>query len=140
MHWSRLADIAAAFAGVSGGFSANLVPSGIDRCSRASRRAPPRSSIRRDSLTRSATLLPGVAYGTVAGTVKTAKDVVQGMSKAMSGMGYYIVMAFFAALFTADFGRSNLGALFALKGATLLQALQLPGQVPSSASSSSPRW
>jgi p-aminobenzoyl-glutamate transporter AbgT len=74
-------------------------------------------------------LLSGVAYGTVAGTVKTAKDVVQGMSKAMSGMGYYIVMAFFAALFTADFGRSNLGALFALKGATLLQALQLPGQV-----------
>jgi p-aminobenzoyl-glutamate transporter AbgT len=30
VHWSRLADIAAAFAGVSGGFSANLVPSGID--------------------------------------------------------------------------------------------------------------
>jgi aminobenzoyl-glutamate transport protein len=73
-------------------------------------------------------LLPGVAYGTVAATVKTAKDV-QGMSKAMSGMGYYIVMAFFAALFTADFGRSNLGALFPLKGGTLIQALQLPGQV-----------
>jgi aminobenzoyl-glutamate transport protein len=74
-------------------------------------------------------LLPGVAYGIAAGTVKTAKDVVNGMSKAMSGMGYYIVMAFFAALFTSDFGRSNLGALFALKGATFLQALQLPGQV-----------
>jgi len=29
-------------------------------------------------------LLPGVAYGTVAGTVKTAKDVVQGMSKAIA--------------------------------------------------------
>ena len=74
-------------------------------------------------------LLPGVAYGIAAGTVKTAKDVVNGMSKAMSSMGYYIVMAFFAALFTAEFGRSNLGALFALKGATFLQALQLPGQV-----------
>ena len=74
-------------------------------------------------------LLPGVAYGIAAGTVKTAKDVVNGMSKAMSGMGYYIVMAFFAALFTSDFGRSNLGALFALKGATFLQALQMPGQV-----------
>jgi len=74
-------------------------------------------------------LLPGVAYGIAAGTVKTAKDVVNGMSKAMSSMGYYIVMAFFAALFTADFGRSNLGALFALKGATFLQALELPGQV-----------
>jgi para-aminobenzoyl-glutamate transporter family len=74
-------------------------------------------------------LLPGVAYGVTAGTVKTAKDVVSGMSRAMSGMGYYIVMAFFAALFTDAFGRSNLGALVALKGATFLQALQLPGQV-----------
>jgi aminobenzoyl-glutamate transport protein len=74
-------------------------------------------------------LLPGVAYGVAAGTVRSAKDVVTGMSKAMSGMGYYIVMAFFAALFTDAFGRSNLGALFALKGATFLQALQLPGQV-----------
>ena len=74
-------------------------------------------------------LLPGIAYGVAAGTVKTAKDVVNGMSKAMSGMGYYIVMAFFAALFTDAFGRSNLGALFALKGATFLQALQLPSQV-----------
>ena len=40
----------------------------------------------------------------------------------MSTMGYYIVMAFFAALFIAAFGRSNLGALLALKGATFLQA------------------
>jgi aminobenzoyl-glutamate transport protein len=51
------------------------------------------------------------------------------MSKAMGTMGYYIVMAFFAALFTDAFGRSNLGALVALKGAVFLQALALPGQV-----------
>jgi aminobenzoyl-glutamate transport protein len=74
-------------------------------------------------------LFPGIAYGIAAGSVKTAKDVVNGMSKSMGGMGYYIVMAFFAALFTDAFGRSNLGALFALKGATFLQALQMPGQV-----------
>ena len=74
-------------------------------------------------------LIPGIAYGVAAGTVRTAKDVVTGMSKAMAGMGYYIVMAFFAALFTDAFGRSNLGALFALKGATFLQALQMPSQV-----------
>jgi aminobenzoyl-glutamate transport protein len=74
-------------------------------------------------------LFPSVAYGYAAGTVKTSKDVIVGMSKAMSTMGYYIVMAFFAALFTDAFGRSNLGALFALKGATILQALALPGQV-----------
>jgi aminobenzoyl-glutamate transport protein len=38
-------------------------------------------------------------------------------------------MAFFAAQFTDAFGRSNLGALVALKGATLLQTLGMPGQV-----------
>ena len=74
-------------------------------------------------------LVPGIVYGLAAGTVRSSKDVINGMSKAMSGMGYYIVMAFFAALFTDAFNRSNLGALFALKGATLLQALALPGQV-----------
>ena len=74
-------------------------------------------------------LFPAIVYGVVAGTVRTARDVITGMSKAMAGMGYYIVMAFFAALFTDAFGRSNLGALFALKGATFLQALALPPQV-----------
>jgi aminobenzoyl-glutamate transport protein len=74
-------------------------------------------------------LLPSIAYGYAAGTVKTHRDIVAGMTKAMSLMGYYVVMAFFAALFTAEFGRSNLGALVALKGATLLQALAMPGQV-----------
>jgi aminobenzoyl-glutamate transport protein len=74
-------------------------------------------------------LLPAVAYGYAAGTVKSLKDIVTGMTKAMSLMGYYIVMAFFAALFTSEFGRSNLGALVALKGATFLQAMQMPGEV-----------
>ena len=74
-------------------------------------------------------LFPSIAYGYAAGTVKTAKDIIIGMSKAMSTMGYYIVMAFFAALFTDAFGRSNIGALVALKGATILQALALPGQI-----------
>lgn len=74
-------------------------------------------------------LVPGVVYGYVAGTVKSHRDVVQGMSKAMSTMGYYIVLAFCASLFIAAFGKSNLGALLALKGAAALQALALPPQV-----------
>jgi aminobenzoyl-glutamate transport protein len=74
-------------------------------------------------------LFPAIAYGLAAGTVRSSKDVIGGMTKAMSGMGYYIVMAFFAALFTDAFGRSNIGALVALKGATFLQALAMPGQV-----------
>jgi aminobenzoyl-glutamate transport protein len=47
----------------------------------------------------------------------------------MSGMGYYIVMAFFAAQFIAAFGNSNLGALLALEGAALLKALAVPSGV-----------
>jgi aminobenzoyl-glutamate transport protein len=74
-------------------------------------------------------LLPGAAFGYAAGTVTSHRDIIKGMSKSMSTMGYYIVLAFFAALFTAAFGQSNLGALLALKGAALLQALQMPGQV-----------
>jgi aminobenzoyl-glutamate transport protein len=74
-------------------------------------------------------LFPAIAYGLVAGTVRSSKDVINGMTKAMAGMGYYVVMAFFAALFTDAFNRSNIGALVALKGATFLQALDMPGQV-----------
>jgi aminobenzoyl-glutamate transport protein len=74
-------------------------------------------------------LLPSIVFGYVAGTVTSHRDIIAGMSKAMSTMGYYIVMAFFAALFTDAFGRSNLGALLALKGAIFLQSLAMPGQV-----------
>jgi aminobenzoyl-glutamate transport protein len=74
-------------------------------------------------------LIPGVVFGYVAGTVKDHRDIVKGMSKTMSTMGYYIVMAFFAALFIAAFSQSNLGALLALKGAGLLKAMALPASV-----------
>jgi p-aminobenzoyl-glutamate transporter AbgT len=74
-------------------------------------------------------LLPGVVFGYVAGTVKSHRDIIKGMSKSMSTMGYYIVLAFFASLFIAAFGQSNIGALLALKGANVLRALELPGQV-----------
>ncbi|MEQ9825883.1 MAG: AbgT family transporter [Puniceicoccaceae bacterium] len=71
-------------------------------------------------------LIPGVVYGVVSGSVKTHRDVIKGMSQSMSGMGYYIVMAFFCALFLYAFNQSNLGVLLALKGANALKALGLP--------------
>jgi aminobenzoyl-glutamate transport protein len=74
-------------------------------------------------------LVPGVVYGYVAGTVKSHRDIIAGMSKAMSTMGYYVVLSFFAALFISEFGKSNIGALLALRGAAGLQALDLPAQV-----------
>lgn len=71
-------------------------------------------------------LIPGVVYGYVAGNVKGHRDVVEGMSKAMSGMGYYVVMAFFCAQFLYAFGQSNLGALLAIKGANWLREMAFP--------------
>lgn len=71
-------------------------------------------------------LLPGVVYGFASGNFKGHRDVVEGMSKSMSGMGYYLVMAFFAAQFIAAFGQSNLGVLVALEGADWLRRSGLP--------------
>jgi aminobenzoyl-glutamate transport protein len=74
-------------------------------------------------------LIPGVVHGFSSGRYKSSRDVVEGMSSAMSSMGYYIVMAFFASLFIYAFNKSQLGALLSVKGATFLQWLALPGPV-----------
>ena len=74
-------------------------------------------------------LIPGTVYGYVAGTIKSHRDLIKGMSKSMETMGYYLVMIFFCAQFTAAFGRSNLGALLAVKGADFLKFLGLPGGI-----------
>ena len=74
-------------------------------------------------------LIPGVVHGYVAGTVKTHRDIVAGMTAAMGTMSYYLVMAFFAAQFIAAFNNSNVGLLIALKGANFLRDLALPPQV-----------
>ncbi len=74
-------------------------------------------------------LIPGVVYGFIAGSFKSAKDMVGAMTKSMEGLAYYIVMAFFCALFVDAFKNSNIGALLAIQGAELLKALGMPGQV-----------
>jgi len=74
-------------------------------------------------------LIPGMVYGYVAGTIETHKDIISGMSKSMESMGYYIVMAFFAAQFIAAFSNSNIGILIAVNGAEWLRAMNLPAQM-----------
>ena len=74
-------------------------------------------------------LIPGTVYGYVAGTVRSHRDIIAGMSKSMSTMGYYLTMIFFCAQFTAAFAKSNLGALLAVEGAELLKAMGLPGMM-----------
>lgn len=68
-------------------------------------------------------LVPGVVYGYVAGTVKSHRDIIAAMTKAMGGMAYYIVIAFFIAQFLAGFNGSGLGTLLAVEGAELLKGL-----------------
>lgn len=74
-------------------------------------------------------LLPGVVYGILSGSVKNSRDVIEGMTKAMSSMGYYLVIMFFIAQFVNAFNDSNLGVLLAVKGAAGLKALALPSGV-----------
>lgn len=70
---------------------------------------------------------PGLAYGKVAGTIRTDRDVANTMSKAMSSLGYYLVLAFIAAQFIAYFDWSNLGIIFAISGANFLKATGIEG-------------
>ncbi len=72
-------------------------------------------------------LVPGFVYGWVTGTMRSDRDVVEGMSSAMSSMGLYIVLVFFAAQFVAFFGWTNLGSVTAVVGADALQAIGLTG-------------
>ena len=74
-------------------------------------------------------LVPGVVFGYVSGAFRKSKDMIDSMTEAMKDMAYYVVMAFFCALFVHAFGASNIGALLALKGAGVLKALMLPGPV-----------
>ncbi len=72
-------------------------------------------------------LIPGFVYGRVVETMKDDRDIIEGMSNAMSTLGLYIVIVFFAAQFVAYFGWSNLGQIFAVKGAEFLTDIGLTG-------------
>lgn len=71
-------------------------------------------------------LLAGVAYGRAAGTVKSHRDIVSMMAEAMKDMGYYLVLAFFAAYFVEMFNQSRLGIITAVNGANAIEQSGLP--------------
>jgi aminobenzoyl-glutamate transport protein len=74
-------------------------------------------------------LVAGLAYGIAAGTFRSDTDVMEGMKGSMESMGLYLVLVFFAAQFVAYFKYTNLGMIFAIEGADLLQASGL-GPIP----------
>lgn len=69
----------------------------------------------------------GYAYGRAAGTMKTDRDVIDAMAAALSSLGLYIVLVFFAAQFVAFFGWTNLGAITAVTGANFLVETGMTG-------------
>lgn len=71
----------------------------------------------------------GFAYGKVTGTMKNDKDVINGMASAISTLGIYVVIVFFAAQLVAFFNWSNLGAITAVAGAEFLNTTGLTGPV-----------
>jgi aminobenzoyl-glutamate transport protein len=72
-------------------------------------------------------LVPGFVYGRVAGTLKNDRDVIDAMATAMSSMGLYIVLVFFAAQFVAFFRWTQLGSITAVLGAQVLRDVGLTG-------------
>ena len=71
-------------------------------------------------------LVPALAYGIGAGTIKNDKDAANMMTKAMAAMAPIIVLAFFAGQFIAWFSQSNLGTMFAITGGRAIAESGLP--------------
>ncbi len=71
--------------------------------------------------------VPSIVYGRITGSMKTDRDVIDGMAKAMSSLGLYMVLVFFAAQFVAFFNWTNLGTITAVTGADLLIRWDLTG-------------
>lgn len=72
-------------------------------------------------------VLVGVAYGRVVGTIRSDRDVISAMAHAMSTLGLYIALVFFAAQFVKFFGWTNLGSITAVTGANFLQSIGFTG-------------
>ena len=72
-------------------------------------------------------VIPAVVYGRITGSMKSDRDVIDGMAKALSSLGLYMVLVFFAAQFVAFFRWSNLGTICAVAGAEFLKSWELTG-------------
>lgn len=71
-------------------------------------------------------LICGIAYGVAARTITTAADVPEMMAKGLQTMLPMIVLFFAVSQFLAWFEASNLGQWTSIRGAELLQVLDLP--------------
>lgn len=71
----------------------------------------------------------GIVYGYKAGSFKKHADIFNGMNASFKSMIAFLVLVFFAAQFVAWFKWSNLGLILAIKGAGVLQSIDI-GLIP----------
>jgi len=69
----------------------------------------------------------GIAYGIGAKTITSSHDIGKFMSKGVSTMSSFLVLAFFCAQFTDYFKVTNLATYIAIVGANLLKSINLTG-------------
>ncbi len=69
--------------------------------------------------------IAGWLFGKISGSFGEAQAAVTAMDKGMATMASYLVLMFFAAQFVNYFAWSQLGSIAAIKGAELLQTLNL---------------
>jgi aminobenzoyl-glutamate transport protein len=74
-------------------------------------------------------LVPGLAYGIAAGTIRSDRAIYEGMQKNMEVVAGYLVVIFFISQFVNLFNWTNLGVVLAVNGADVLRSLHL-GPVP----------
>jgi aminobenzoyl-glutamate transport protein len=71
----------------------------------------------------------GITYGIVTKKYRNDSDVMDSMAESLKTLATYMVLVFFAAQFVAYFKWSNLGLIMAIKGASLLSAMNM-GLIP----------
>ena len=74
-------------------------------------------------------LLPGIAYGRTVGTFSSQNSVCDAMTKSMSSMGSFLVLAFVSAQFINYFNYTKLGTIVALTGANFFKTVNI-GLIP----------
>lgn len=72
-------------------------------------------------------LVPGIAYGYGANTIKDTKDIVKHATTAMSSLSAFFVLAFVIGQFISYFNFSGLGTILAVNGANFLDTIGLTG-------------
>jgi len=71
-------------------------------------------------------LVPGLVYGSFAGTITSDQDLATMLANTIAALAPYIVLAFVAAQFIEAFNYSQLGLLLAITGGQALASLAIP--------------